>query len=102
MEYIDVYQIKDCKITTYGSWLTEQSLARFKPTFAAAVPPKTTATPPSAPPVSEFTVTIAGGACSTQNPLTLQAGEVKVNPDVQDQDKSSYALRLFNPDQGKD
>ncbi len=102
LEYHDIYQVIDGKITSYGSWLTEDSLARFRPAFAAAVPPEPTATPVSNPGVSEMTVTIAGGVCTTDNPVALKAGEVTVNVNVEDQDKPNYAVGLFNLDPGKD
>ena len=102
LEYSDVYEVREGKIITYGSWLTEESLARFKPAFAAVVPPEPTALPPSDPPASETTVTIAAGTCTTDNPPALKAGEVTVTLDVQDQDNSMYALTLFTLDEGKD
>jgi hypothetical protein len=102
LEYEDIYQVIDGKITSYGSWLTEDSLARFRPAFAAAVPPEPTATPVSDPGVSEMTVTIAGGLCTTDNPVALKAGEVTVNVNVEDQDRPDYAVGLFNLDPGKD
>jgi hypothetical protein len=102
LEYMDVYQVIDGKIKTYGSWLTEESLARFKTAFAAAVPPEPTATPFSGTPGSELTVTIAGGTCTIDGPVALKAGDVKVNLNVQDQDKSKYALTLFTLDPDKD
>jgi hypothetical protein len=49
-----------------------------------------------------MTVTIAGDTCTTDDPIALKAGEVKVTWIVQDQDKSRYALTLFNLDPGKD
>ena len=102
LEYIDVYEMIGGKIVTYGSWLTEHSLARFRPAFATAVPPEPTATPLSDPPVSEMTVTIAEGSCTTDNAVALKAGEVTVNVKVQDQDKAGYGVGLFNLDPGKD
>ena len=102
LEYSDVYQVIDGKIKTYGSWLTQESLARFKTAFAAAVPPEPTATPFSGTPGSELTVTIAGGTCTTDGPEALKAGDVKVNWNVQDQDKSKYGLTLFTLDPDKD
>jgi ketosteroid isomerase-like protein len=102
LEYSDVYEVRDGRITTYGSWLTEESLARFRPALAEVMPPEATAAPSSDPPVSEMTVTIAGGTCSTNSPTTLEAGEVTVTLDVQDRDKSLYALTLFSLDEGKD
>lgn len=102
LDYSDVYQVIDGKIKTYGSWLTEDSLARFKTAFAAAAPPEPTAAPFSGTPASELTVTIAGGTCTTDGPAALKAGEVTVNWNVQDQDKLKYALTLFTLDPGKD
>jgi ketosteroid isomerase-like protein len=102
LEYMDVYELKDGKIVTYGSWLTEESLDRFKPAFFAVVPPEPTGTPPSSPPVSEMVVTIAGGTCSTDDPIALQAGEVTVIFNVEDQDNDAYALTMFNLDEDKD
>jgi hypothetical protein len=102
LEYLDVYQVIDGKIKTYGSWLTEESLDRFKTAFASAVPPEPTATPFSGAPGSELTVTIAGGTCTTASPVALKAGDVKVKWNVQDQDKSRYALSLFTLDPDKD
>jgi hypothetical protein len=102
LEYFDVYELRDGKIVTYGSWLTRESLDRFKPAFEKVVPPEPMATTVSAPPVSEFTVTIADGTCFTDNPISLKVGEVAVNLSVQDQEKSLYALTLFSIDPKKD
>jgi ketosteroid isomerase-like protein len=102
LEWNDVYEVQDGKITTYSTAITKDALARLKPALAAVMPPEPTAAPPSDPPVSEMTVTIAGGVCTTDSPLTLQAGEVTATLDVQDQDKSLYALTLFNLGEGKD
>jgi len=102
LEYRDVYQVIDGKIKTYGSWLTDESLARFKPAFATVMPPEPTAMPFSGTPGSELTVTIAGGTCTTDSPLALKAGDVKVSWNVQDQDKSKYGLTLFTLDPDKD
>lgn len=102
LEYADVYEVSDGEIITYGSWLTGESLDRFRPAFAEVMPPEPTATPSSDPPVSEITVTIAGGTCTTDSPPALQAGEVRVNLRVKDKDNSLYALTLFTLDPGKD
>ncbi len=102
LEYMDVYELKDGKIVTYGSWLTEESLDRFKPAFFAVVPPEPTVTPSSSPPVSEMMVTITGGTCSTNDPIVLQVGEVTVTLNVEDQDNDMYALTMFNLEPGKD
>ncbi len=101
-EFIEIYQVKDGKITTYGSTMTEAALSRFKPAFFEAMPPEPTALPSSDPPVSEISVTIAGGTCTTDNPNALQAGEVNVKLNVEDEDKSLYALYLFTLDPDKD
>lgn len=102
LEYRDVYQVIDGKIKTYGSWLTDDSLARFKPAFSAAVLPIPTATPFSGTPGSEITVTTNRGTCSTDAPLGLKAGDVKVNWNVKDLDKTKYALTLFTLEPDKD
>lgn len=101
-EFTEVYQVKDGKITSYGSTMTEATLSRFKPAFYEAAPPEPTATPSSDAPVSEMTVTIADGTCTTDGPAALHAGEVTFTLNVEDQEKSLYALTLFNLDPGKD
>jgi ketosteroid isomerase-like protein len=102
LEYTDVYELKDGKIITYGSWLTAESLDRFKPAFAAVVPPEPTATSSPNPAVSKMNITLAGGTCTTDDPIVLQAGEVTVSLNVEDQDNEMYALTLFNLEPGKD
>jgi hypothetical protein len=102
LQYHDVYQVTNGKISTYGSWITGEALAKFKPVLAEILPPEPTATPSTAPPVSKMTFTIAEGACSTDNQVTLQAGELRVSFDVKDLEKELYALSLFNLDPGKD
>jgi ketosteroid isomerase-like protein len=102
LEYRDIYQVIDGKIKTYGSWLTEESLARFKTAFKLAMPPEPTITPFFGRPGSELTVTSSGGTCTTDAPLALKAGDVKVTWNVKDQDKSKYALTLFTLDPNKD
>ncbi|MDH4135585.1 MAG: nuclear transport factor 2 family protein [Anaerolineae bacterium] len=101
-EFTDVYVVKDGKIVTYGSTITEEALAKFKPALAAVMPPEPPAAPSSENPVSEMTVTIAGETCTYDGPMTLQAGEIKVTMDVKDQDKELYALTFFNLDPDKD
>jgi limonene-1,2-epoxide hydrolase len=102
LEWTDVYEVKDGKITTYSTTITKDALEKLRPALAEVMPPEPTTTPPSDPPASEMTVTIAGGACTTDSPMTLQAGKITVTLEVQDQDKSLYALTLFNLDEGKD
>jgi hypothetical protein len=102
LEYNDVYAVQFGKIATYASWITEESLARFRPALAEVMPSEPTAPPSSESPVSEMTVTIAGGTCSTNSPMTLQAGEVKVALEVKDRDRETYAVSLWNLDEGKD
>jgi ketosteroid isomerase-like protein len=102
LEWIDVYEVKDGKITTYSTTITKDALAKLRPALAEVMQPEPTAAPSSDPPVSKMTVTIARGTCTTDSPMTLQAGEVTVTLDVQDQDNSLYALTLFNLDPDKD
>ena len=68
----------------------------------AAIPPEPTSTPSSAPATSEMTVTFAEHTCTTDQPPSLKAGEVKVNFKIQDQDKTLYALIIFTLNEGKD
>jgi len=102
LEYIDVYEVKDGKITTYGTTITADALARFKPAFAEAMPPEDPVAPSTEQPVSEMTVTIAGGTCAIDNPAPLQAGEIKVTLNIKDQNKGLYALTMFSLSDGKD
>jgi ketosteroid isomerase-like protein len=101
-EYTDIYQVKDGKITTYASTMTEQSLAKFKPALAEIMPPDPVAPPSEENPVSALTITISDGTCTYDGPMTLQAGEVRVTWNIKDQDKDDYALTFFNLDAGKD
>jgi hypothetical protein len=96
LEYNDVYEVKNGKITTYGTTITADALARFKPAFAKVVPPEEPAAPSTERPVSEMTVTIAEGTCTLDNPAPLQAGEIKVTLTIKDQNKDLYALTTFN------
>lgn len=102
LEWHDAYEIKDGKIIAYSTTITSESLARLRPALAAVMPPEPTPAPSTNTPVSEMTVTIAGDTCTTDSPLTLQSGEVKVNLNIKDQNKPSYALTIFNLAEGKD
>jgi hypothetical protein len=102
LEYNDVYEVKNGKITTYGTTITADALAKFKPAFAEVMPPEDAAAPSTEQPVSEMTVTIAGGTCTIDHPAPLQAGETKVNLNIKDQNKDLYALTLFTLKEGKD
>lgn len=102
MEATEVYQIRDGKIATYTWTLTEDSAIRLKTALAAAMPAEPEAAAPAATPVSELTVTLSGGTCSFDGPLTLKAGEIQVTMDVQDQDKQMYGLTFFTLDPDKD
>lgn len=102
LEYNDVYEVKDGKITTYGTTITTEALARFKPAFAEAVPPAEPATPSSDPAVSEMTVTIAGGTCTIDTPAPLQAGDIQITLNIKDQNKRLYALTIFTLKEDKD
>jgi ketosteroid isomerase-like protein len=101
LEYIDVYKVKDGKIVTYGTTITTEALARFMPAFTEVVPPEDPA-PSTEQPVSEMTVTIAGGTCAIDHPAPLQAGEIKVNLNIKDQNKDLYALTVFTLSGDKD
>ncbi|MEJ2600463.1 MAG: nuclear transport factor 2 family protein [Anaerolineales bacterium] len=100
LDYIDVYEVKDGKITTYGTTITADALARFIPAFEKMVPPEDAALS-NEQPVSEMTVTIAGGTCAIDHPAPLQAGEVKIKLNIKDQNKALYALALFSLEEGK-
>jgi len=102
LEYIDVYDIKDGKITTYGTTITADALARFKPAFAEVMPPEEPAAPSTEQAVSEMTVTIAGGTCVIDHPAPLQAGEITVTLNIKDQNKVAFALTMFSLNQDKD
>jgi len=101
LEYTDVYQVKDGKIITYGTTITADALAEFKPAFAEFVPPEEPAAPSTEQPVSEMMVTIARGTCKIDNPAPLQAGEIKVTLNIKDPNKDLYALTMFNLDTDK-
>lgn len=102
LESTEVYFIKDGKIATEAWHITGDSLAKLKPALAAAMPEEPEPTPLPETPVAELTVTIAGGTCTYNGPLALQAGSISVTTDVQDQDKDKYALVMFNLEPGKD
>jgi ketosteroid isomerase-like protein len=101
-EFIDVYEVKDHKIAIYGSTITEKALAKFKPALAEVMPPSPTSTPSSEPPATEVTVTISDGTCAYNGPMTLQAGDVKVIAEIQDQDKKEFGVTFFTLDPDKD
>jgi hypothetical protein len=102
LDYNDVYELKDGKIITYGSTITKEAWAKFRPALAKVMPPEATATPSSTSPVSEMTVNLEGGTCTTDTPLILKAGQVQLTWNVKDQDNSLYALTMFTLDQDKD
>jgi hypothetical protein len=66
------------------------------------MPPEPTDIPSSLPSVSEITVTIEDGTCTTNNPVALQSGQVIINLSVKDPNKEKYALTIFTLDEGKD
>ena len=100
LEYNDVFEVKDGKISTYGTIITEDALARFMPAFEEVVPAEEPVLS-TVQPVSEMAVTITGGTCALDNPAPLQAGEIKVNLNIKDQNKDLYALTMFNLDRDK-
>jgi hypothetical protein len=101
LEYNDVYEVKDGKITTYGTTITADALARFMPAFEEVVPPEEPA-PSTESPISEMAVVIEGGTCTLTNPAPLQAGEIKVTLEIKDLNKDLYALTIFNLSPNKD
>ncbi len=101
LEYSDVYEVVDGKITTYGTTITADALARFMPAFEEVVPMEEPV-PSTESPISEMAVTIAGGTCTIDNPAPLQAGEVKVTLNIKDQNKELYALSFFSLKDDKD
>lgn len=100
LDYNDVYEVKDGKITTYGTIITDEALARFMPAFVEVVTLEEAA-PSAEEPVSGMSVTIRGGTCSIDEPAPLQAGDVEVNLTIEDVNKGSYALTLFNISEDK-
>jgi hypothetical protein len=102
LEYTDVYEVKDGKIITYGTTITADALAEFKPAFAEFVHPEEPATPSTEQPVSEMMITIANGTCKVDHPAPLKAGEIKVTLNIKDQNKDLYALTIFNLNSDKD
>jgi len=102
LEYNDVYDVKDGKIVSYGTTITAELLAKFKPAFAEMITLEDNPTPSTEQPVSEMMVTIAGGTCTIDKLAPLQAGETTVTLDIKDQNKVGYALTMFNLDQNKD
>jgi limonene-1,2-epoxide hydrolase len=102
LEYYDVYEVKDGKITTYGTTITADALARFKPALAEVMPVEEPAAPSTEQPVSEMTVTIAGGTCTYKGSMTLNAGQINITVNVDDQNKDAYGITFFTLDSGKD
>jgi ketosteroid isomerase-like protein len=99
--FVDVYELKDSKIVTYGSMITNEALDKFKPALLAVMPPEPTPIPEGAA-AAEMTVTFAEGTCSTDNPAALKAGEITVKVNAVDQAQEDYAVMLFTLDEGKD
>lgn len=102
----EVFVVKDGKISIYYSTMTEAALANFKPVLFEAIPELATFVQPPAEtdetPVSEITVSITNNTCAYDGPMTLQAGELIVNVDVEDGSFEKYAITLFTLEEGKD
>jgi ketosteroid isomerase-like protein len=99
----EIFVVEDGKITLYDSTITEEAWANFKPALREAIPELfEAALPPGETPVDEITIAIADGTCAYDGPMTLQAGELTVNVDVQDQNWDKYAMSFFTLDEGKD
>jgi hypothetical protein len=102
LEATEVYVIEDGKIATESWHITEGSLDRLKAALAEVMPAEPEPAPAVGVPISEMTVTFAKGTCTYDGPLALQAGEIAVTMDVQDQDKEKYAFTAFNLAPDKD
>ena len=102
----EVFVVQDGKINLYYSTMTEEALAKFKPTLFEAIPELAAFVQPPADsnenPVSEVTVTITNHTCAYNGPMTFHAGELIVNVDVQDERFEKYAVTFFALDEGKD
>lgn len=106
LEATGVFVIKDGKIASHTWTLTADSAARLKSALAEAAAEEPQVGPeaaaPAETPASELTVTISGGSCSYDGPLALRPGEVQVTVDVEDQDRTGYAVTFLTLDPGKD
>jgi ketosteroid isomerase-like protein len=104
--WYEMFEVKDGKITLYVSTITEEALAKFKPVIFEAIPELATAVQPPTEsdqtPVSDVTITIANNTCAYDGPMTLQAGELTVNVEMQDHGWDKYAVSFFTLDEGKD
>ena len=101
--WYEIFVVEDGKITQYVSWITQESLAKFKPVLREVAPELFEfSLPTDETPVNEVTITFADGTCAYNGPMTLEAGNVVVNIDVQDQDKEKYAVAFFTLDAEKD
>jgi hypothetical protein len=106
LEANGVFVIKDGKIASHTWTLTGDSAVRLKTALVEAMVTEPGAEPeataPAETPVSEVTVIISGGVCSYDGPLMLQPGEVQVTVDVEDQDRTGYAVTFLTLVPGKD
>jgi len=100
-EFTDIYVVKDGKITTYSSTLSEASLAKLMPALAKVLPAAETPTPSTENPLSMMTVTLSDGTCSYTGPQALKAGEINVTWEVKDRDQKKYGLTFFSLDPDK-
>jgi hypothetical protein len=102
----EVFVVQDGKITLYYSTMTEGALTNFKPVLFEAIPELAAAVQPqfdpNETPVDEINVTIANNTCAYEGPMTLQAGEMAVTLDIQDERFDKYALTFFTLEEGKD
>jgi len=99
----EMFTVEEGKITQYASIMDEAALARFKPALAEVIPELFEVVwPADETPVGELTITIADGSCAYDGPMTLQAGNVLLNVEVQDQQKEKYAVGFFTLDEDKD
>jgi hypothetical protein len=106
LEATGVFVIEDGKIASHTWIVTEGSATRLKTALAETMTAEPQAGPevpaPAETPVSKVTVTISGGTCSYDGPLALRSGEDTVTVNVEDQDRTGYAVTFLTLDPGKD
>ena len=101
-EFTEIFKIEDGKITLYSSTMTEQALEEFKPALLEVMPMPPTPDTSAENPGSDLNFTFEGGTCTYDGPAVLKAGDLKVNVEVKDQDRESFALTFFTLEEGKD
>lgn len=99
------YLVEDGKIVTYAWTVDPESLVKLKAALAEMpVEPEVEpdAAAPAPAPVAALTVTIADGTCRLEEPVALEAGDVQVTVNVQDENRGAYAVVFLSLDPEKD